>query len=129
MDSKRLAIYVIIIILIAAVGSFLYISGNSHNTKVEVTSNKTLQNGKFVEILLTDEYRNVYPGEVVDVKILDDSGWANKYQITTDENGEGNVELVTFENGNYTIHCDYNGTMFNKESHTVYDLVIDDGYN
>jgi hypothetical protein len=129
MDTKRLAIYVIIIILIAAAGSFLFISGNSHNTKVEVTSNKTLQNGKFVEILLTDEYRNVYPGEVVDIKILDDSGWANKYQVTTDENGEANVELVTFENGNYTIHCDYNGTMFNKESHTVYDLVIDDGYN
>lgn len=129
MDTKRLAIYVIIIILIAVVGSFLYISGNSHNTKVEVTSNKTLQNGKFVEILLTDEYRNVYPGEVVDIKILDDSGWANKYQVTTDDKGEANVELVTFENGNYTIHCDYNGTMFNKESHTVYDLVIDDGYN
>jgi hypothetical protein len=129
MDTKRLAIYVIIIILMAAVGSFLYISGNSHNTNVEVTSNKTLQNGKFVEILLTDEYRNVYPGEVVDIKILDDSGWANKYQVTTDDNGEANVELVTFENGNYTIHCDYNGTMFNKESHTVYDLVIDDGYN
>lgn len=128
MDKKKLAIYAIVIIIIAAIGSFIYISANSHNTKVEVTSNATLQNGKFVEILLTDEYRNVYPGEKVDVKILDESGWANKYQVTTDDNGEANVELITFENGNYTVHCDYNGTMFNKPSHTVSNLVIDDGY-
>lgn len=128
MDTKKIAIYAIIIIVIVALVSFFYISGNSHNTKVEVTSNQTLQNGKFVEILLTDEYRNVYPGEVVDIKLLDDSGWAHKYQVTTDDNGEANVELEALENGNYTIHCDYNGTLFNKESHTVDNLIIDDGY-
>ena len=129
MDKKKLAIYAIVIIIIAAIGSFIYISANSHNTKVEVTSNATLQNGKFVEILLTDEYRNVYPGEKVDVKILDDSGWANKYQVTTDDNGEASVELITFENGNYTIHCQYNGTMFNHPYKSTDNLVINDGLN
>lgn len=127
MNRSQTIIAVVVVILIIAVGSFIYISANSHNTKIEVLSNSTLKNGDFITILLTDEYRNVYPNEVVDIKVLDDSGWAHKYQVTTDEEGQGSVELVALENGNYTIHCDYNGTLFNKQSKEVANLVIDDG--
>lgn len=128
MERKQTIIVVAIIIIIIALVSFVYISANSHNTKIEVLSNDTLKNGDFLSVMLTDEYRNPYPNEVVDIKILDDSGWAHKYQITTDNEGEGSVELVALENGNYTVHCNYNGTMFNKESRSVTNLVIDDGY-
>lgn len=128
MDRSRTILIAIIIIIVVGVGAFAYISGNSHNMKITVVSNSTLKSGDSVEMLLTDDYRNVYPGEVIDVKILDDSGWANKYQAKTDENGKASVELVTFENGNYTVHCNYNGTLFNKETKTVSPLVIDDGY-
>lgn len=128
MDKTKAIITAVILIFVIAVAAFAYISANSHNTKIEVLSNETLSNGDFVEILLTDDYRNVYPDEIIDVKILDDSGWANKYQVTTDENGQASVELVTFENGNYTVHCNYNGTMFNKQTKTVAPLTIDDGY-
>lgn len=129
MDTRKLAIYVIVIVIIAAVGSFLYISANSHNTKIEVENNGTLKNGDVVNILLTDEYRNKYPNEMIDVKILDDSGWAHKYQVKTDEKSEAHVELQTFENGNYTIHCQYNGTMFNHPYKSTDNLVINDGLN
>lgn len=129
MDKKQTIIAAIVIILIIVIGSFIYISANSHNTKIEVLSNGTLQNGDFLSIMLTDEYRNPYPNEVVDIKILDDSGWAHKYQVTTDNEGEGSVQLMTFENGNYTVHCNYNGTMFNKESRSITNLAIDDGLN
>ncbi len=128
MDTRRVAIYVIVVILIAAIGSYFYISANSHNTKIEVDNNATFKNGDIVKIHLTDEYRNRYPNELIDVKILDDSGWAHKYQVTTDNDGEAHVELLTLENGNYTIHCQYNGTMFNHPCKSVEDLVIDDGY-
>ncbi|MEE0935155.1 MAG: hypothetical protein U0L42_05735 [Methanobrevibacter sp.] len=129
MDRKQAIIAAVIVILIIAVAAFAYISANSHNTKIEVTSNGTLKNGDFLSIRLTDEYRNAFPNEVVDIKILDDSGWAHKYQVTTDDSGEASVELLTFENGNYTVHCNYNGTMFNKQSHSVTNLAIDDGFN
>lgn len=125
--SKAIKIAIIAVIVIA-IAAFAYISANSHDTRIDVLSNDTLQNGDFIEILLTDDYRNVYPQEVIDVKILDDSGWAHKYQATTDDEGIATVELITFENGNYTVHCNYNGTLFNKESKTVSSLVIDDGY-
>jgi len=87
-----------------------------------------LQNGDYVEVQLKDNYRNVYPNETIDIKILDDSGWANKYSVVTDENGVASVQLQTFENGNYTVHADYNGTLFLTKSNSVSNLQIDDGY-
>lgn len=117
-----------IIILVIIIGAFLFIQANSHNTKVDVISNSSLKNGDKVQIVLTDEYRNVYPGEKVKIKILDDSGWANYYDVVTDNSGEASVALSTLDNGNYTIHTNYNGTLFNKAYHGVDSLVIDDGY-
>ncbi|WP_298522454.1 hypothetical protein [uncultured Methanobrevibacter sp.] len=128
MDKSRMILIAVIAIVIVAVASFAFISANSHNTKINVVSNSTLKNGDFVEMVLTDDYRNVYPGEVIDIKILDDSGWATKYQATTDDNGKAAVELVALDNGNYTVHCNYNGTLFNKETKDVSTLTIDDGF-
>lgn len=127
MKSKTI-ITVVIIILVILIGAFLFIQANSHNTKVDVISNSTLKNGDKVQIVLTDEYRNLYPGEKVQIKILDDSGWANYYDVVTDNSGEASVALSTLDNGNYTIHTTYNGTLFNKAYHGVDSLVIDDGY-
>lgn len=129
MERQQTIIAAVVIIAIIAIGSFIYISANTHNTKIEVLDSGTLQNGDYITILLTDEYRNPYPGEVVYIKILDDSGWAHKYNITTDEEGRGSVQLQTLENGNYTIHCSYNGTLFNKASTCSEPLKINDGYN
>jgi uncharacterized membrane protein len=128
MNKTNAVIVAIIIILVIGVGSFMFIAANSHNTKVDVISNSTLKNGDFVQIQLKDEYRNVYPNEKVSVKILDDSGWGNTYQLTTDENGEAAFALDAYENGNYTIHCNYDGSLFNKPDHSIYSLTIDDGY-
>ena len=125
--TKSVAIAAVVI-LIVAVASFAFISANSHTTKINMISNGTYKNGDNVEFMLTDDYRNVYSGETIDIKILDDSGWANKYQVKTDSNGVATIKLATFDNGNYTVHCNYNGTLFNKPSKSVTTLTIDDGY-
>ena len=127
MNSKTI-ITLVIIILIIVIGGFFFIQSNSHNTRVDVISNSSLKNGDMVQIVLTDEYRNVYPREPVHIKILDDSGWGNNYDVVTDDSGEASVVLSTYNNGNYTIHTNYNGTLFNKAYHGVDALVIDDGY-
>ena len=127
MNSKSIAI-LIVLILIIAIGAFIFIQSNSHNTKVDVISNSTLKNGDAIQIVLTDDYRNVYPGESIHIKVLDDSGWADNYDVVTDNQGEASVVLSTFDNGNYTIHTNYNGTLFNKAYHGVNHLTIDDGF-
>ena len=129
MKAKSLLILIIIVVLIVAMGAFILIQSNSHNTKVEVISNSTLKNGDMVQIVLKDEYRNVYPNENVHIKILDDSGWADNYDVVTDNEGQASVVLAGFDNGNYTIHTNYNGTLFNKAYHGVDNLIIDDGFN
>ena len=58
---------------------------------------------------------------------MDDSGWANKYSVTTDDSGEANIELLGFDNGNYTIHSTFNGTLFLSPSNSVSNLEINDG--
>lgn len=125
---KKTIILVFIVLLIIAIGSFAYISANSHPTKINVVSNSTLKNGDNVELELKDDYRNYLANESVDVKIIDNNGWANKSTVVTDNMGHASVKLNALENGNYTVHCNYNGTMFLKASKTVQNLVIDDGY-
>ena len=47
MDKKQIIIAAIAIIVIIAIGSFVYISANSHNTKIDVLSNGTLGRPRF----------------------------------------------------------------------------------
>lgn len=128
MDKSKIKVLVVLVLIIVA-GAYIFISLNSHDTMIKVTSGSTLKNGDFVTFLLKDDYRNVYPGEVIDVKILDDSGWAHHYNATTDETGQASVLLEGLENGNYTVHSSFNGTLFLHKSKAVSDLKIDDGYN
>lgn len=125
MNRKVLAI--IIAVLVVAVGAYLYISANSQDTMLSVTSASTLKNGDFFTVVLKDQYRNVYPNQVIDVKILDDTGWAHHYNATTDETGQANILLEGLENGNYTVHSSFNGTMFLHKCRSVSELEMYDG--
>lgn len=128
MDAKKIIIAVVVILIIAVV-AFAYVSANTHDSKIEVVSNSTLKNGDSFEIVLKDNYKNVIPDQVVNIKILDDSGWATNYNVTTDADGHGKVELMALDNGNYTVHSTYDGSMFLTKSRNVCELTIDDGMN
>ena len=128
LDFRRIAILLAIIFLIV-VGALGYIALNKTNTKIEITCNDTIKNGDYISVLLKDDYRNPIPDQVIDMKILDDTGWAYKYNVTTDELGRGYIQVVGLDNGNYTVHATYNGTMFNKEAHSNFAFKVDDGYS
>lgn len=124
---NKKVIILIILVLLVAVGAFTYISVNHHDTSIAVTSNSTLKNGDAVTVVLKDNYRNVYPNQPIDIKILDESGWATKYNATTDENGQASVRLMALNNGNYTVHATFNGTLFLSQAKSVTELEINDG--
>lgn len=129
MDLKKIGIIAVIVIVIVAVFAFMYISMNTHNSRLDIIVNETSKNGDYLYVELKDDYRNVYAGEAVDIKILDDSGWAYKYNITTDELGRGYIQLLGFENGNYTVRATFNGTMFLTDTVSSTGFTIDDGYS
>ena len=128
MDKKKM-IVVVVVVLIAAIMVFSYIFANTHTSRIEVVSNSTLKNGDSFEVVLKDDRKNVIPNQVIDFKILDDSGWGVKYNATTDDNGHAAVKLLALENGNYTVHSTYNGTMFLSKSKSINELNINDGYS
>ena len=126
MVNKKIIIAITVIIIIA-VGIFSVISVNTHKSKIEVVSNSTLKNGDSFEIVLKDDYKNVIPNQVVSIKILGDNGWGSKYNVTTDENGHASVQLNALDNGNYTVHSTFDGTMFLAKCKSVNELTINDG--
>ena len=128
-DIKKIALIAIIAIIIVAILAVGYISMNTANTRVSITCNDTIKNGDYIYVQLKDDYRNVIPDQVIDLKILDDSGWAYKYNVTTDEMGRGYIQVLGLDNGNYTVHANYNGTLFFKESHSNLAFAVDDGYS
>lgn len=127
MDTRKLVIAVVIVILVIAIGAYAFISINHVDTKIEITANNPSQNGDNITVQLKDSYRNVYPDQQIDLKILDDSGWAYKYSVTTGSDGCAYVPLNAFDNGEYTVHATFNGTMFMSEAKNSVPLVIDDG--
>lgn len=129
MDIKKVALIAIIAIIVVSILAVGYISMNIANTRVAITCNETIKNGDYITVQLKDDYRNVIPDQVIDLKILDDSGWAYKYNITTDELGRGYIQVLGLENGNYTVHANFNGTLFLKESHSNFAFTVDDGYS
>lgn len=128
MDLRRIAVIAAIVLVIAII-AFAYISMNTSATKIDINCNSTVKNGAYIYVLLKDEYRHEIPDQIVDLKVLDDSGWPHKYNITTDELGRGYIQLEGYENGNYTVHANFNGTLFLKESHNSFAFQIDDGYS
>lgn len=129
LNIKTLAVIAVVIILIVSAGAFAYISMTKTDTKIDIICNATIKNGDYISVVLKDNYRNVIPEQVIDLKILDDSGWAHKYNVTTDDLGRGYIQIAGFDNGNYTVHATFNGTLFLKESHNNYAFQIDDGYS
>lgn len=126
MNTKKIVIAVVIVLIVAVV-AFMYISANTAETTIEFKNNNTIKNGDSLSFLLKDNYRHVIPNQVVDVKVLDDSGWAHKYNATTDDQGMAYIQLMGLENGNYTAHASFNGTMFLTSSKTIKEFSIDDG--
>ena len=129
MDLRKLIIAVVVIILVVGIAAYAFIAVNSADTKLEITCNNSTQNGDNITVQLKDSYRNVYPDQQIDVKILDDSGWAYRYSVTTDEEGFGYVPITALDNGEYTIHATFNGTMFLSQSSSSATFTVDDGYS
>ena len=128
MDIKNMAIIAVIALVIIAGGAFAYLSMTKTVTKIEITCNDTIQNGDYISVILKDDYRNVIPDQIIDLKILDDSGWAHKYNVN-------NPSLVVVSKEEYIYKYDVidnlsdNGTLFLKESHSNRAFQVNDGYS
>ena len=92
--NKNIIIAILIIIIIAVVGAFVF-SQQQHapdgkiNTQINFLSQTTLKNGDQVQFELKDAQGAVIAGQTVTISYDDGSGNVQNYTVNTDQNGKG----------------------------------------
>lgn len=76
---------------------------------INVTSENALYDGDYFSISLTDVNGNPLANQVVDITIIDANGGENHQQVTTDESGNGMLQLNGLTAGNYNVIVVYGG--------------------
>ena len=79
------------------------------DSKVIVTSNSTLNDGDTLSIYLSDLNNTPISNQTVNITIIDANGAQNRQVVTTDANGNGNLQLNGLTAGNYNISVSYGG--------------------
>ncbi|MEE0943411.1 MAG: hypothetical protein UIB63_09920 [Methanobrevibacter sp.] len=127
MESKNIIIIlvVIIVILAAAIGFMVLKPMHAKEpTKIKVTSNKTLYEGKDLTVKLTDLNKTPLSNQKVNVSIKNDKGKvvANK-TVKTNDNGNAKLDL-DLKRGKYDVTVSYDGNENYTGNNTTQKLTI-----
>ena len=116
MENKGLILIFIGIIAILLVVLFSMIILNITNDPCEltITSPNTLQDGSKLTLTLKDKNQNPLTNQEIDITITDANGQENQQKITTNENGNGELQLNGLTEGQYTIQAKYKNTQTNQ---------------
>ena len=126
MENKRLIIILIGIIVILLIGLFSMIILNITNnpSEITITSPNTLQDGAKLTLTLKDKNQTPIANQQIDITITDTNGEKNQQKITTDESGNGELQLNGLTEGQYTVQAKYNGNNHYKNSQTNQTITI-----
>ena len=80
-----------------------------HETSINVTSSNTLYEGDYFSITLVDVNGTPLANQLVYISIIDANGVENNQQLTTDESGNGMLQLNGLNPGEYTFNINYGG--------------------
>lgn len=110
MDNKVIIALVIMLVAILLAGLFIFSPTHAKSdSRVIVTSNSTLHDGDSFSIKLTDLNNTPIANQVVNITIIDADGEKNHQQVTTDESGNGMLQLNGLTVGNYSMVVVYGG--------------------
>ena len=127
MENKNIIIIllVIIVILAAAIGFMVLKPMHAKEpTKIKVTSNKTLYEGKDLTVKLTDLNKTPLSKQNVNITIKNDKGKvvANK-TVKTDDKGNAKMDLK-LNKGKYDVDVRYGGNENYTGNNTTQKLTI-----
>ena len=127
MENKNIIILLVVIIAILAIVVGVMFTQSIHAkepTKVKITSNKTLYEGKDLTIKLTDLNKTALSKEKVNITIKNSKGKvvANK---TVKTNDKGNAKLdLNLKKGKYDVVVSYGGNENYTGNNTTQKLTI-----
>ncbi|MBQ6511973.1 Ig-like domain-containing protein [Methanobrevibacter sp.] len=110
MEKNKLIIVALLVIIVALLLGIFAVTSNSNKTdsKLEITSNNTLNEGSNLTVKLTDINGTGISGETVNITITDKDGGSYYTSVITNSSGVGVLELDRSV-GNYTVNCSYYG--------------------
>lgn len=127
METKKLTIIcvTIIVILLIVVGAVVLTSMNAkQDSKVKITSNKTMYEGGTLKVKLTDLNKTPIVNENINVTINDKNG-KQKVKKTLKTNSKGVAKLkLDLKKGKYTVNAAYGGNENYTENSTSQKLTI-----
>jgi hypothetical protein len=131
--NKNIIIAILIVIIIAAVGAFVFSHQQANttdgkiNTQLNFLSQTTLKNGDQVQFELKDAQGALIAGQTVAISYDDGSGDIQKYSINTDQNGKGFLTISGEDAGDYVVTVDYNGSDKYNGCSAKQTITVEDG--
>ncbi len=110
--NKNIIIAILIIIIIAVVGAFVFSQQHQAqdgkvNTQINFLSQTTLKNGDQVQFELKDAKGAVIVGQTVTISYDDGSGNIQNFAINTDQNGKGYLTISGENPGKYNVTVNF----------------------
>ena len=132
MENKNIIIILVVIIAILALAVGIMFTQSIHAkepTKIQITSNKTLYEGKDLTVKLTDLNKTPLAKEKVNITIKNSKGKvvANK-TVKTDEKGNAKMDL-NLKKGKYDVTVTYGGNKNYTGNNTTQELTIKEKAN
>lgn len=126
MNNKLIITLLLIIIAMLIVLGILIVNplNAKTDTAINVTSNNTLYDGDYFSISLSDINGTPIANQTVNITIIDANGGKNPQNVTTNEMGNGMLQLNGLTVGNYTINITYGGNENYSSCNITYKLTI-----
>jgi nitrogen fixation protein FixH len=130
--NKNIIIAILIIIIIAVVGAFVFsqqhqAQDGKANTQINFLSQTTLKNGDQVQFELKDAKGAVIAGQTVTISYADASGNVQNYTVNTDQNGKGYLTISGEDAGKYTVTVSFAGNSKYNACTAKQTITIEDG--
>ena len=123
MDYNKIIIMLLIVIVVIIVaGIMIFGPFAKESANLSVTTNNVLYDGDNFGISLIGKDGKAIVNASVDVKIIDANGGVNPQVITTDEKGEGLLQLKGLTPGNYVVNVTYNGDNHYNKNNTSQNI-------
>lgn len=128
--NRNILIIAIIVIIIAAVGVFLFTQPHSADgkidTKINLLSENNLKVGDSVEFELKDKDGNALANENINITLEKEDG-NETYSIVTDSNGKGALVMDGVSAGTYKVYVVYGGSDKYNGFTAAAQIVIEEG--
>ena len=123
MDYNKIIIALLIVMVVIIVaGIMIFGPFAKEGANLSVTTNNVLYDGDNFGISLIGNDGKPIVNAAVDVKIIDANGGENPQVITTDEKGEGLLQLKGLTPGNYIVNVTYSGDNHYNSNNTSQNI-------